>query len=304
MLGVLFKAHAVELLGTVGFSDPFHEFGSVSLLAFRLLAGYLSRHGASISKNLTVKTEFEIWQPGRAGLLAVGNWDAKSGEQFRRAATCFRRLLALDPAYNSGNAMIAENSDPEALTAQADIHRFFVKVIQPALAEFVPTDDIVGVETTDMEVFFENARVNTHNALCHEMRRSFALIIGALFERQLRSWLSGKMPTETKKVEDAKFPDLVKLVDVVDRSIGTESRITDLEALWSVANAVRHGNGPTAAKLLNKTPQLWNQARMKPDLRWQSDLVGNMRISDAQLEGYVRAVIDFWHSAGASSVKC
>lgn len=199
--------------------------------------------------------------------------------------------------------MIAENSNSEALTAQADIHRFYIKVIQPALAEFVPTDDIVGVETTDMEAFFENARVNTHNALCREMRRTFALIMGALFERQLRSWISGKMPTETSKVESAKWPGLVKLVDAVDSSIMTEGLMMDLEALWSVANAVRHGNGRAATKLLDKSPEFWNQARMKPDLRWRSDLVGNMQIGDAQLERYAKAVMEFWHLAGASSVN-
>lgn len=194
--------------------------------------------------------------------------------------------------------MIAENSHSEALTAQADIHRFYIKVIQPALAEFVPTDDIVGTETADMEVFLERARVNTHNALCHEMRRTFALIIGAMFERQLRSWLSRKRPTETKKVEDARWPGLVKLAEEeVGSSIGT-----DLEFLWSVANAVRHGNGCAAKKLLDTAPQLWNQARMKSDLSWKSDLVGNMRIGDAQLEQCATAVMKFWHLAGASPV--
>jgi hypothetical protein len=194
--------------------------------------------------------------------------------------------------------MITENSDPEALTAQADIHRFYFKVIQPALAEFVPIDDSVGMETADIEAFLEGARVNTHNALCHEMRRTFALIIGALFERQLRSWLSGKMPTETRKVENARWSDLVKLVEnVVGSSIGT-----DLEALLSVANAVRHGNGRAATELLRTAPQFWGQARMKPDSRWKADLVGNMRIGDDQLERYATAVMKFWHLAGASPV--
>jgi len=201
-------------------------------------------------------------------------------------------------SYNYYTAMMTANSDPDALTAQADIYRFYVKVIQPALAEFVPTDDIVGGETTDTEAFLEAARVDTHNALCHEMRRTFALIIGALFERQLRSWLLGKLPIETETVEGAKWPDLVKMVEKkVGDPIGT-----DLWALWLVANAVRHGNGGAATKLLHTAPQLWNQARMKPELRWQSDLVGNMRICDAQLERYAKAVMEFWHSAGASSM--
>ncbi len=167
------------------------------------------------------------------------------------------------------------------------------------LAEFVATDDIAGGETTDIEAFLECARVNTHNALWYEMRRTFALLIETLFERQLRSWLSEKMPTEIKKVEQAKWPDLVKLVKKqMGSSIGT-----DIESLWLVANAVRHGNGPSATKLLNTSPDFWGHVRTKPDSRWQSDLVGNMRICDAQLERYARAVLEFWHLAGASPMN-
>jgi hypothetical protein len=202
--------------------------------------------------------------------------------------------------------MIPSNSDPAALTAQADIYRFYLTVIQPALAEFVPTDDIVGGETADIDVFLERAEITTHNALCYEMRRAFALIIGALFERQLRSWLSGKMPAETKTIEAAKWrarsgqPSLAKMGE---KEVG-EPVGTDIESLWSVANAVRHGNGDAATKLSHKAPQFWDHVRTRPELRWQSDLVGNMRIPDAQLERYVRAVLEFWHLAGASSPPC
>jgi hypothetical protein len=90
----------------------------------------------------------------------------------------------------------------------------------------------------------------------------------------------------------------------VDGSIGTKSpTMDDLNTLWSVANAVRHGNGPSATQLLDAAPQFWDQARTKTDSRWQSDLVGNMRIGDAQLHRYARAVMEFWHLAGASPVN-
>lgn len=78
--------------------------------------------------------------------------------------------------------VMSENSEPVALTAQTDIHRFYVKVVRPVLMEFVPANDVIGLETTDLAVFLEAARQNTHNALCHEMRRPFALVIGAIFE--------------------------------------------------------------------------------------------------------------------------
>lgn len=197
--------------------------------------------------------------------------------------------------------MIREDSDSVALTAQADIHRFYVRVMQPALMEFAPADDVIGLETSDLEVFLEAARQNTHNALCYEMRRTFALVIGALFERQLRSWLSGKTPTAAKKIEKERWSDLIERARVqVGATAITE--MAELEILWSVANAVRHGNGTAATKLLRDTPQFWDQARRGSKLEWKSDLVGNMRISDAELKEHVMAVLRFWHRAGASQV--
>lgn len=197
--------------------------------------------------------------------------------------------------------MLPENSDPVALTAQADIHRFYIRVVQPALEEFVPADDVDGIEAADIEAFLETARIHTHNALCYEMRRTFALTIGALFERQLRSWLLGKMPDAAKAIEEENWTDLIKRTEVVVGGfICTD--MTNIEMLRFIANAVRHGNGNSASKLLGRAPLFWNHVRTKPDLKWKSDLVGNMRISDAQLSQYVIAVLRFWHQAGASPV--
>src|SRR5215467_6132843 len=116
--------------------------------------------------------------------------------------------------------MIPENSDKVALTAQADIARLYVKVIQPALANFVATAD-AGGETRDIDEFLERARINTHNSVCHELRRTFALVLGALFERQLRVWLLERMPARHKNIEDANWTTLKELLDSVDASITT-----------------------------------------------------------------------------------
>jgi hypothetical protein len=197
--------------------------------------------------------------------------------------------------------VIREDSDPVALTAQADIYRFYFRVIQPAMMEFPPAEDIPGFETTDLEVFLEAASQHTHNALCYEMRRNFALVIGALFERQLRLWLSGKTPGEAKKIETDTWLGLIERAKV---AVGTTiiPEMADIETLGSVANAVRHGNGRSTTKLLKNVPQLWDQAPKVSKSGWESDLVGNMRISGADLEKYVIAVLKFWHRAGASQV--
>jgi hypothetical protein len=197
--------------------------------------------------------------------------------------------------------VIREDSDPVALTAQADIHRFYVRVILPAMMEFAPAEDIPGFETTDLDVFLESASQHTHNALCYEMRRTFALVLGALFERQLRLWLSGKAPAEAKKIETDTWLGLIGRAKV---AVGAPiiPEMADLETLGSVANAVRHGNGRSTTKLLKDAPQFWDQAPKVSKSGWESDLVGNMRISGADLEKYVIAVLKFWHRAGASQV--
>lgn len=195
--------------------------------------------------------------------------------------------------------MIAENSDRVALTAQGDIYRLYVKVIQPALAEFAPSVDVnTPGETPSANRFLEYARINTHNLLCYELRRTFALALGALFERQLQLWLSEKMPTKKADVEKDLWPRFEEFVNCVDASITKSPFVTDIKTLHRVANAVRHGNGPSAETLLKEKPEFWGHAGEGALVK--RDLVGNMRISDAQLELYAGAIMRFWHLAGAS----
>lgn len=194
--------------------------------------------------------------------------------------------------------MIAENSDIVALTAQADIHRLYVKVLQPALRDFVPADDVIG-ECEGLDEFLEAARTNTHNLLCRELRRSLALILSAVFERHLRSWLARKMRAESKEIESETWPKLVRRLPAIDASLASPPVTADLNSLHLVANAVRHGNGRSAEILFEKMPQFWSKTKTRPDLR--TDLVGNMRIDDARLAAFVTAILRFWHLAGASS---
>ena len=84
----------------------------------------------------------------------------------------------------------------------------------------------------------------------------------------------------------------------VDSSISASNVVTDLNNLWLVTNAVRHGNGPSAENLLQQAPQFWDRTPTCPNVK--RDLVGNMRIDDAQLERYAKAVKKFWHLAGVS----
>ena len=199
--------------------------------------------------------------------------------------------------------LIQENSDPIAMTAQADIHRFFESIIRPALVEFEPGAEIPGGVVNDMDVFLENARAATHNALCFEMRRAFGLIIGAMFERQLRFWLASGAPDQRKKIEKAKWDELEPMIGKLrGMSLDSAGVAAEIHELWSVANAVRHGEGPAMTKLVAETPRLWEHLPTDAGNGEAVKLVGNMRVRAQDLWRYTLAIMKFWHAAGASSI--
>jgi hypothetical protein len=199
--------------------------------------------------------------------------------------------------------MIQENSDPIALTAQADIHRFHKRVIELALAEFTPGPDVEGGDAPSLDVFLEKAQTTTHNALCWEMRRTFGLTIGAMFERQLRQWLAHHAPTHRIEIEKAHLPKLERLIAQI-RGITLEEAgvANDIRELWTVANAVRHGEGSSLKALTTASPRFWSQvpaAALKSGRAWQA---GDMRVKDSDLRRYTLAAMKFWWKAGASSI--
>jgi hypothetical protein len=199
---------------------------------------------------------------------------------------------------------IPENSDLSALTAQADIHRFYSKVIGVALTEFPPDPDVTGGVVTDLDTFLDRAQVHTHNALCWEMRRTFGLTIGAMFERQLRHWLTSRAPERRDEIERASsLAKLENLIGQICEVTFEEAGIAnDVRELWMVANAVRHGEGQSLRALANAVPRLWSHLPAKVLEAGDARLVGDMRLKDSDLQRYTLTVMRFWWAAGASSV--
>jgi hypothetical protein len=198
---------------------------------------------------------------------------------------------------------IQQNSDPIALTAQADIHRFYSRVIYPALTEFAPGPDVTGGVAPDLDTFFARAQAHTHNALCWEMRRTFGLTIGAMFERQLRFWLVSHAPKRRAEIEKAVSlaglePLIGELRGVTLEGAGSAGAIREL---WLVANAVRHGEGRSLRDLVKTVPRFWSHL---PENIPEADraLIADMRVKDRDLRRYTLAAMKFWWLAGASSV--
>jgi hypothetical protein len=195
--------------------------------------------------------------------------------------------------------MTGENTDALALTAQAGLHRLFKSIIQPGLIEFTPTQDIAHL-TSNFDEFLDACEVNTNNAICWDLRRHFALIMGATFERQLRGWLISKLTTAKESIERAMGNKLFEYLDDIDPSLRAIDIFKALAELQRVCNAVRHGNGRSANMLLRDLPQFWEQQSNKAAC--ESDPVGTMRITDSWLESWAMAGLKFWHLVGASPV--
>jgi hypothetical protein len=190
------------------------------------------------------------------------------------------------------------NSDLLALIAQSDIDRLVRRVIAPALTE-LQESDVVAPEAgpVDEDTFFAMAAAATHNLLCQEARRMFALTLGATFERQVRFWLVHAAPAQAKQIQEANFQGLFDLVadlkGVDMRALGLEAAILEL---WEVTSAIRHGDGRATRKLAQIAPHMVLAAKAgSPESRFATVLV---RVAD--LERYNSALMSFWGSAGAT----
>lgn len=183
------------------------------------------------------------------------------------------------------------------------MHRLYTRIIHPALIEFAPSPDVPGGEVDSMDAFLEKARTATHNALCYEVRRSFALIIGGTFERQLRFWLIRGAPEEREKIETASWAMLSGLVESLrEISFHSAGISDDIQEMWLVVNAVRHGDGRSIDELAKRRPSMWDHLPTERFGANPTGLAGDMRVKDSDLYRYFVATLRFWCAAGASSI--
>ena len=94
---------------------------------------------------------------------------------------------------------------------QADCYRFYTRVVRNTLGELpIDTDVKGGVFTSQIE-FLKNCEKATSNLLAYEARRSFALTLSALFERQMRMWARVHFPANKKDDAKKQLSELGKL---------------------------------------------------------------------------------------------
>lgn len=201
--------------------------------------------------------------------------------------------------------MIRRNSDQIALIAQGDTHRFYERVVIPALQELTPQLTPSGRSLDEGETsFLELARINTHNALCYEARNSFALSLGAAYERQIRLWLSHTAKDRRKEIEKISWPHLEPLIlELKNIDIKSLPISNDINELRLIVNCVRHGDGGSVSALERLNPQLWHHlsSGLRSEYAKHGLLTHSMRIADKDLARYVAAILTFWEHAGGSA---
>jgi hypothetical protein len=148
---------------------------------------------------------------------------------------------------------------------QANIDRLFQKVIYPSLQALPIHAELRFGEASTMDEFLDRAKAQVDNYTANEGAKAYALVLAALFERQLRIWgRAAGVAMVGRKAGLEPFRDYLLLcaqasgVDLDDRALGQQ-----LVQLFLVANVYRHGDGPSVEDLRANAPDFWTYARSR-----------------------------------------
>jgi hypothetical protein len=182
---------------------------------------------------------------------------------------------------------------------QADLHRLYTCVILPTLGSLPLYDDVkTGGIAASMHELLDNAEKSTSNLLAFEARRCFALTLAGVFERQLRIWVRSHVhEAEKAGVATRKFQPLLEEAGARHGlDLGTNKVGQAIEELYLLANAVRHGDGPSVGKLRAYAPHLWQYPTVvhATQSEEQAILSEGIQVADADFIRYMRAVTRFW----------
>lgn len=230
-----------------------------------------------------------VWHGGGATQALASQ--ANDSDQVDSSLQTFQ----LNTETSAGEAILAKQRDSQASINAYNMCEFREKVVASALNQLRPVPrEQVGGPTASISQIAHN---NSHNSLCYEMRLSFALTIGAAFERNLRLWLSLGREELRPKIERANRTSLLKyFAELKGPCVASILQSADIVELWELVSTARHGDGPAAKRLKALNPELWSHQDRATQLIY--DKVGlrahSIRIRDADLERYFDATIGFW----------
>ncbi|MBP2463796.1 MULTISPECIES: hypothetical protein [unclassified Rhizobium] len=181
---------------------------------------------------------------------------------------------------------------------QANLDRLFVRVIQPTMDALALHPVLEHGDAGSMDEFLDRAATQVDNYTANEAAKSFVLTLAAVFERQLSIWAKAKGLTDAAKLrvfqEQLLFCAGVASIDLAIDDLGAE-----LTEMFTVANVVRHGEGPSCERLRVMAPQLWSDTAIDyvdlvPGPRLASE---HLRIRKSDLIRYIGATTCFWGRA-------
>lgn len=179
------------------------------------------------------------------------------------------------------------------------IRGYLDDVILPSIAALQSQVDTLSTSSDPIDAFSHSDTLD----ILSETKRTFALSVQSIFERQLRSYLKGcaeeliSSDRKAAKLEKANWLNL-RSAFLELRGINLESfpSFADLDLLHHLGNACRHGEGGSARKIEKLRPEWWpNVIPMpnEPNLA-RSPSVSSMEIPVVELKLLVEAVLSFW----------
>lgn len=183
------------------------------------------------------------------------------------------------------------NADQLPRIFQANVDRFYRRVVVTAVDQLSTREDLVVSEAADMDEFLERCAAMVDNYTANEAAKAFALTLDGIFERQLsrmaqmKGLSAGSWEKSFKSCTDAAGIDLAAIA-IKD----------DLSELHLIANVVRHGEGRSCVDLKTVAPQLWHSPSqdyydLAPGPTPTSE---ELRIRPDDLRRYARAIQRFW----------
>lgn len=181
---------------------------------------------------------------------------------------------------------------------QANLDRLFVRVIQPTMDALMLHPVLEQGEAESMSEFLDRAAAQVDNYTANEAAKSFVLTLAGVFERQLSIWTTATGLTDLAKLRGFQ-EQLLAGAQYASLDLAIDDLGAEINEMFTVANVVRHGEGPSCERLRVMAPALWDNTAadyidLVPGPRRPSE---TLRIRRNDLVRYVRATTRFWGRA-------